>query len=107
MSMTEATVQLGNNLLELVDSEANRLGISRSALIREALHVYLARVADARISKANVDEWGDLGEFSHRAARDVAARLDVEETSCGLRAVVARCRLCFCSCLRRPPRGAT
>jgi hypothetical protein len=88
-------VQLADDLLELIDAEAGRRGISRSALIREALRDYLAGSVDAAITtrivegykkrpQATVDEWGGLAEQSARAAREVAKRLDAEERAAGL-----------------------
>ena len=94
MARAEAMVQLSDDLLELLDAEAKRRGMSRSALIREALRDYLAGSVEAEITRrivegytkrpqAPVDEWGDLAEQSLRAAREVAARLDAEERAAG------------------------
>jgi len=77
------TVRITDDLLELVDAVAKWRGISRSALIREAVRHYLAGSADVTISEATVDEWGNLAEFSVHAAREVGARLDTEERVAG------------------------
>jgi hypothetical protein len=88
-------VQLADDLLELIDAEAGRRGISRSALIREALRDHLAGSVDAAITTRIVEGYkkrprqpstngAGLAEQSARAAREVAKRLDAEERAAGL-----------------------
>jgi Arc/MetJ-type ribon-helix-helix transcriptional regulator len=83
-------VQLNDELLAVLDEEAARRGISRSALIRAALEEHLAATRHARVGEAiaagyrrvppaTPDGWGDLGEMAEQAARDTLTRLDEEE----------------------------
>lgn len=94
MARTETMVQLTDELVELLDEEAARRGISRSALIREILTAGLAEAADGavvrsivagytRLPQAMPDEWGSLEEQADRSATEVACRLDVEERAAG------------------------
>ena len=87
-------VQLTDELVRLLDDQADRRGVSRSALIREVLVEFLARDVEAEIDRQIVegygrippgtpDEWGDLDAESERAARDVLAKLDAEERATG------------------------
>lgn len=83
-------VQLTDELVDLLDREATRRNVSRSALIREILQERLADEAEARVSEqiaegyrrvppATPDGWTDLGEFADTAARELLERLDAEE----------------------------
>lgn len=83
-------VQLNDELIELLDAEAGRRGISRSALIRQALHEALdqsrAAAIDAAIlaaytrePQAAPDEWGELPAELERSSVETMQRLDVEE----------------------------
>jgi len=87
-------VQLNDRLLSLLDGEAARLGVSRSALIREVLEerlhdAYAARIAGEivagykRVPPGTPDEWGDLEAVTDRTAADLLHRLDAEEASAG------------------------
>lgn len=94
MARAETMVQLTDELVELLDQEAARRGMSRSALIREILNERLAEAAEAavarsivsgytRVPQATPDEWGALDAQADRSAAEVARRLDVEERAAG------------------------
>ena len=83
-------VQLTEDLVALLDREAARRGVSRSALIRTALEEFLRNDQEAAISRRIVDgyvrippeapdEWGDLAETTDQASVDLLRRLDAEE----------------------------
>jgi hypothetical protein len=83
-------VQLTDELVDLLDREAARRGLSRSALIRAALEEFLHHDHEAAISRRIVegytrippavpDEWGDLAALTDQASVDLLRRLDVEE----------------------------
>jgi hypothetical protein len=83
-------VQLTEDLVALLDREAARRGVSRSALIRTALEEFLRNDQEAAISQRIVDgyvrippetpdEWGDLAETTDQASVDLLRRLDAEE----------------------------
>ena len=87
-------VQLTDDLVELLDREAGRRGVSRSALIREAIQSHLAEAREAEISRQIVegyrrippgtpDEWGDLEALADIANEEMLARLDEEERKAG------------------------
>lgn len=87
-------VQLNEEILGLLDARARRAGVSRSALIREAIEALLADEAEAAITAAIVegyrrvppavpDEWGDLEHSGQIASRETAQRLDAEERAAG------------------------
>lgn len=87
-------VQLTDELLGLLDDEAARRGLSRSALIREALNRYLATTRESavarsivegytRIPPATPDEWGDLEAQADRSTAELLQRLDAEERASG------------------------
>lgn len=52
MSRTQTLVQLDDRLLALLDQRSSSSGVSRSALIREAIEAYLAQDADAAADAA-------------------------------------------------------
>lgn len=90
MVRTQTLVQLTDELIALLDKEATRRGVSRSALIREALDAYLSDVGNARkvaLWRAGyeqhpagiADEWGDLEAMSAEAADETVRGLDVDE----------------------------
>lgn len=94
MARMQTMVQLTDDLLELLDMEAGRRGMSRSALIREIVGRYLSESAEAAISKqivdgylripqATPDEWGDLQVQSDIATKELLQRLDAEEREAG------------------------
>jgi hypothetical protein len=83
-------VQLTEDLVALLDREAARRGVSRSALIRTALEEFLRDDQEAAISRRIVDgyvrippetpdAWGDLAETTDQASVDLLRRLDAEE----------------------------
>lgn len=83
-------VQLNDELIELVDAEATRRGVSRSAVIREAIAEYLVASGQAAITRRIVegyqrvppttpDEWGDLEGQQDQATLELLQRLDAEE----------------------------
>jgi Arc/MetJ-type ribon-helix-helix transcriptional regulator len=90
MSRVQTMVQLTEDLVALLDREAARRGVSRSALIRTALEEFLRNDQEAAISRRIVDgyvrippetpdEWGDLAETTDRTSLDLLRRLDAEE----------------------------
>lgn len=87
-------VQLTDRLLQLLDRQAARRGISRSALIRTALEEFLSKDEEAMVGRAIVegyerippvtpDEWGDLAQLTDQATVDALHRLDAEERAEG------------------------
>ena len=87
-------VQLSDRLLRLLDRQAARRGVSRSALIRTAIEDFLQKDREAtvgdeivegykRIPPASPDEWGDLEQLTDNATVDVLHRLDAEESAAG------------------------
>jgi hypothetical protein len=83
-------VQLTDELVALLDREAERRGMSRSALIRAALEEFLHHDYEAVISRQIIDgytrippavpdEWGDLEALTDQASVDLLQRLDAEE----------------------------
>jgi predicted transcriptional regulator len=88
-------VQLTDELVSKLDSEADERGISRSAVIREAIETHIAeREHDAigeaiaegyrRIPPGTPDEWGDVELMADISGRELAQRLDQEERDAGL-----------------------
>lgn len=91
MSRTQTMVQLNEDLVGLLDAEAQRRDTSRSALIRELLGDALAgsreAAADAAIAagyrrdpQVTPDAWGRLDEEVERSAVETMRRLDAEES---------------------------
>jgi hypothetical protein len=87
-------VQLTDELVELVDAEAVRRGVSRSAVIREAILTHLGASHEAvitrrivegyrRVPPATPDEWGDVEADQDQASAEVMGRLDAEERAAG------------------------
>ena len=83
-------VQLSDELIRLVDAEAARRGVSRSALIREAITEHLAANGQAviarqivegyqRVPPATPDAWGELEREQDEATLELLQRLDAEE----------------------------
>jgi predicted transcriptional regulator len=86
----QTMVQLTDDLVRLLDAEAVRRGVSRSALIREAIWAHLAESVEAAIAEAiadgyrkvppgTPDAWGDLDLVGERASGELLERLDEEE----------------------------
>lgn len=87
-------VQLNDELVALLDREAAGRGISRSAVIRDAIAAYFAESTEKRIDAlirdgytrvqpATPDEWGDMDRIADRSTRELAQRLDAEEREQG------------------------
>ncbi len=83
-------VQLTDDLVARLDDEARARGVSRSALIRDAIEAGLSESREAELSRRIVagyrrapqgrpDEWGDLGTASRRSSLEALQRLDEEE----------------------------
>ena len=94
MTRTQTMVQLTDELVELLDAEAARRGVSRSAVIREAILEHVAASHDAvitrsivegyrRLPPATPDQWGDLEAHQDQATAELLSRLDVEERAAG------------------------
>jgi hypothetical protein len=94
MARVQTMVQLSEELVAVLDREAARRGVSRSALIRGVLEEALAdereasvgrRIADGyrRIPPGTPDGWGDLGRLTDTATREMLQRLDAEERASG------------------------
>jgi hypothetical protein len=94
MARVEALVQLTDQLIAELDAEAGRRGISRSALIREAVEAHLADSREAeltrrivegyrRVPPATPDEWGDLQRQADVTTVETMRRLDIEERERG------------------------
>ena len=88
-------VQLTDELLAGLDREAQRLGLSRSALIRDAIVTFLAQRSQAEDVRKYVDGyrrqppgrpdgWGQLDRDADLQGHDLALRLDEEERVAGL-----------------------
>jgi hypothetical protein len=97
MARAQTMVQLSDTLIVLLDQEAGRRGISRSALIRDLLEESLRDEREAEIDRQIIegytrmppgspDEWGDRGRETDDGLRDLFARLDVEERDAGFEA---------------------
>lgn len=95
MARTQTIVQLSSEMVEALDQEALRTGVSRSALIRDAIQEHLQGSREAQITAQLVsaytempqgveDEWGDLGEQMLDSTRRTIRRLDREEEVAGL-----------------------
>ena len=94
MTRYQTIVQLTDDLVKDLDAEASRRGVSRSALVREAVTEYLASSREAEISRQivegykrfpppTIDEWGNLEEQTDAHARATLKRLAEEERSAG------------------------
>lgn len=94
MARTQTMVQLSEDLLAALDAEAQHRGVSRSALIREAIQEHLHESTErevtrrivagyTRVPPASPDEWGSLEHAGDVAARELAQRLDAEERAQG------------------------
>jgi Arc/MetJ-type ribon-helix-helix transcriptional regulator len=94
MARTQTMVQLTDELVAVLDEEAVRRGISRSAVIRAALELYLEGAREhavtnaivegyRRIPPATPDAWGELERLGERSTNELLQRLDAEERSEG------------------------
>ena len=90
MARVQTMVQLDDELVERLDGVARSRGVSRSALIREALEGSLAASREAQIGRkiaagyermpqGRPDAWGDLSELSRLASIRSLQRLDEED----------------------------
>ena len=95
MARVQTIVQLNSDLLEALDREAEASGVSRSAVIRQAIVDHLASSREALVDLALVDgyksvpqdatdEWGATLEQSRQNTRRTLERLDAEEEAAGL-----------------------
>lgn len=95
MARTQTMVQLTDGLVDALSREADRQGLSRSALIRRVLQDFLdTESADAiggqiaegyrRIPPSTPDEWGDLPTTGDFTSAEMLQKLDAEEESAGL-----------------------
>lgn len=94
-SRAQTLVQLNDDLVRRLDERASRVGVSRSALIRELLEASLADERRAEISQRLIegytrepqsegrDAWGDLDAWSAANARRNLAALGAEEGANG------------------------
>jgi hypothetical protein len=96
VARVQTLVQLSEELLDALDAEAARRGVSRSALLREAVAGFLADARGATVTEAMVagytrippetpDAWGDLEAERDRAATETLQRLDAEERAAGVK----------------------
>lgn len=94
MARAQVMVQLTGELVELLDEEAAQQGVSRSALIRDALLSHLAQTRAQAIGRAIVagyqrlppltpDGWSDLDRQGEASTRELLQRLDAEERANG------------------------
>ncbi|HET8929802.1 MAG TPA: ribbon-helix-helix protein, CopG family [Acidimicrobiales bacterium] len=90
MARTQTMVQLTDDLVTELDVHAAGRGMSRSALIREALTIYLTEQRARDIGRQIVDgyrkrppdepdAWGDVAPAGSAGTREVLQRLDNEE----------------------------
>jgi hypothetical protein len=87
-------VQLTDDLVSALSREADRRGVSRSALIRQVLQDFLdaegeeaigRRIADGyrRVPPATPDEWGAPEAAGDESTTALLQRLDAEERLAG------------------------
>lgn len=87
MARTQTLVQLSDELLAVLDARAARDGLSRSALIRQAVEAWLASDVEAAIDEAIRDGYrrrpviGDDGWGDFEAQMDALDRLPPEDWS--------------------------
>jgi predicted transcriptional regulator len=95
MVRVQTIVQLNYDLLEALDREAEAAGISRSAVIRQAIEEHLVSSREALVDQALVDgyrlipqgardEWGIALDQSKQNTKRTLERLDAEEAAAGL-----------------------
>ncbi len=94
MARTQTMVQLTDDLVAVLSSEASQRGLSRSALIRSVLQEHVdarhradvgRQIADGyrRVPPATPDGWGDVSAVTDRATADLLVRLDADEHAAG------------------------
>jgi hypothetical protein len=90
MARTQTMVQLTTELVASLDQEARRQGVSRSALVRQAVEMMLASNHHRDLGRSIVegyqrtpplipDAWGRLDDVGDAATAEVLWRLDEEE----------------------------
>jgi metal-responsive CopG/Arc/MetJ family transcriptional regulator len=85
----QTLVQLSDELVELLDREALRRGISRSALIREAVEEHLQYAREAEIDRQIVEAYTRMPQTEEELAwadattADAMRRLEEEERRFG------------------------
>ena len=95
MARVQTIVQLNSEILEALDEEAAVAGVSRSAIIRQAITDHLASSKQAQIDHAlaegykaipqnAAEEWNSVLEQSRENTRRTLERLDAEEDAAGL-----------------------
>lgn len=95
MARIQTIVQLTSEMVEALDREARRAGVSRSALIREAVEGYLAASSEEEITVQLVaaytkvpqgveDDWGDLSAQVRENTGRTLRRLDAEDEEAGM-----------------------
>ncbi len=88
-------VQLTDSLVHLLDDAAAGRGMSRSAIIREALERYLAEEGHSLVTaqlvrayektpQAEPDTWASMAGLGDQATAEALARLDEEEHRSGV-----------------------
>ena len=87
-------VQLSDDLVDRLDREAQRRGVSRSHLIRDAVETMLDRTSERAavehlvaayqaMPPADPDQWGDLSHAADASTAETMQRLDAEERAAG------------------------
>ena len=95
MSRVQTLVQLNVELIADLDAAAELTGVSRSALIREAIEAHLADRRESTISAAiaagykripqgATEEWGDIQRQTREDTRRTLERLEAEEAAAGV-----------------------
>ena len=95
MVRKQTLVQLTEQQVAALDRRAIQQGVSRSALIREAVDGLLADDEDARVAAAIIegyrrvppgtpDEWGDIEAQMDVLTEDTLRRLEAEERAAGV-----------------------
>jgi metal-responsive CopG/Arc/MetJ family transcriptional regulator len=79
MARTQTLVQLDDRLLALLDQRSSASGVSRSALIREAIEAYLASDAEAAIDKAILAGYAKFPPAEPDALTMALATASIEE----------------------------
>lgn len=97
MPRKQVLVQLSEELVAALDAEAEQLGTSRSAVLREAASRYVKERDDARITQQIVDgytrfpqtddeedDWGRLSAWQDLALENMWRQANVDERAAGL-----------------------
>lgn len=92
MARVQTLVQLSEELIAALDGVAERRGVSRSQVIREAVSAHLADLREVKLTAALVrgyqsspqggdDAWGSLDAFRRESRKRILERLDDEESA--------------------------